>query len=173
MLTEEQKKWIDHLSDDDSINIAPFDPTAEDKFTEVRKRIQAKLGKSVEVEHHGASSMKISGQDEIDVYIPISGNRYDSMVQKLTKIFGEPRSNYALKRARFVTTVSGKHIDVFAINSETDGYTSMIKFEGYLMKHPKALDKYRILKENSAGLSTREYYRRKTEFINQILAKST
>jgi len=171
MLTEEQKKWIEHLSNDDEIKIVPFDPTAEDKFNKVKNKIQAKLGKTIIVEHHGASSLKISGQDEIDIYVPVQADRFSDTISKLKKVFGEPRSNYPLKRARFATSIKGKHIDVFLINSESDGYTSMIKFEGYLRSHPNALKEYKELKENNAGLSTREYYHRKTEFINEILAK--
>ncbi len=46
-----------------------------------------------------------------------------------------------------------------------------LKFENYLKEHPQALEEYRKLKELGDGLSTREYYRRKIEFINDILEK--
>ena len=36
MLTSEQQKWVDHLSDTDTISIVPFDQTAEEKFIFVR-----------------------------------------------------------------------------------------------------------------------------------------
>lgn len=38
MLTEQQRKWIDHLRDDDKIVIKPYDPTAPQKFEAVKKK---------------------------------------------------------------------------------------------------------------------------------------
>jgi len=39
MITQEQQKWIDHLSDEKKIIIVPFDPTAEEKFQKVKLKI--------------------------------------------------------------------------------------------------------------------------------------
>ncbi|MCR4275541.1 MAG: GrpB family protein [Candidatus Wolfebacteria bacterium] len=171
MLTLEQEKWIAHLSDENKIIIVPFDPTAEEKFQKVKQRINDSIGREVPVEHRGATSLGISGQDEIDVYIPIPSARFNSLVDPLKNIFGEPKSLYPLERARFVTEENGKHIDVFLINEEHDGWKNAVKFEEYLRSHPEALEKYRQLKEDGNGLSVREYYRRKTEFINEILSE--
>jgi len=41
----------------------------------------------------------------------------------------------------------------------------------YLKENPEALERYRKLKEEAAGVNTGEYYRRKIEFINEILSK--
>ncbi len=169
MLTPEQEKWIDHLSDTDVISIVPFDPTVEEKFRKVKTRIQHALGSDVNVEHHGASSLGISGQDEIDVYLPIEPEQFETLINNLKSLFDEPRSYYPLKRARFVTEVDGKHIDVFLINKESDDWKNMLEFEALLRENHKILKEYKNMKELGNGLSTREYYRRKLEFINQIL----
>jgi GrpB-like predicted nucleotidyltransferase (UPF0157 family) len=66
--------------------------------------------------------------------------------------------------------VQNKRIDVFVINKNDAGWIESVKFMAHLRAHPEALERYRLLKENNAGLTTREYYRRKTEFINEILA---
>mgnify|MGYP001558410204 FL=1 len=172
MLTLEQEKWIAHLSDENKISIVPFDPTAEEKFQRVKQRIQDAVGKEISVEHRGATSLGISGQDEIDVYIPIPSAKFNLLIEPLKNIFGEPRSLYSLERARFVTEEEGKHVDIFLINAEHDGWKNAIKFETYLRSHSEVLEKYQQLKENGDGLSVREYYRRKTEFINEILSKA-
>ena len=106
----------------------PFDPTAQEKFEKIKAIIQSKLGTSVMVEHHGATSLGISGQDEIDIYLPVSPHAFNESVVLLTGLFGEPRSNYALQRARFVTSEAGKHIDVFVINKEHPTWLDGIKF---------------------------------------------
>lgn len=169
MLTEQQRKWIDHLRNDDKIVIKPYDETAPQKFEAVKAKIQNYLSENVDVRHCGATSLGISGQDEIDVYIPVSPDKFNSLIPSLTNLFGEPRSNYPLERVRFVTIERDKHVDVFLINEESDGWLNSVRFETYLKTHPNALDAYRKLKEEGKGLSTREYYRRKIEFINGIL----
>ena len=113
--------------------------------------------------------MGISGQDEIDIYLPVSPGDFDKLLTPLKKLFGEPRSLYPLERARFVTFEEAKHIDVFLINKECAGWKDSVRFESYLKTHPKTLEKYRLLKEKGNGLSTREYYRRKINFINKVL----
>jgi GrpB-like predicted nucleotidyltransferase (UPF0157 family) len=171
MLSPQQKLWINHLNDTDKIRIIPFDPTCEEKFSRVKSLIQNILGPDQPVHHLGASSLGISGQDEIDVYIPVPPIRFDAAIVFITNLFGKPKSNYPLKRARFATTVDTKHIDVFVINQDDAGWKDGLKFHSYLLSNPWALDEYRQLKEKSAGLSTREYYRKKIKFINQIISK--
>ena len=169
MIKESQEKWLAHLSNDDKIKILPFDPSCQEKFEKIKKIVQSKLGEATRVEHHGASSLGISGQDEIDVYIPVSPSSFDGFVSLLTKLFGEPRSHYPLQRVRFVTSDAGKHIDIFLINEESSDWLDSVKFENYLRSNPETLEEYRKLKESSDGLGTREYYRKKIEFINKIL----
>jgi len=172
MLTIDQQKWIDHLSDTDTVVIVPFDTTAEEKFLTIKKRIHSSLGVDIRVEHHGATSLGISGQDEIDVYIPVVPDKFDALMASLDGLFGKPASMYPRQRARFVTSVDDKHIDVFLINENSSDWRNCVKFESYLKNHSTDLETYRKLKESGNTLSTREYYRIKTEFINEILAKS-
>lgn len=173
MLTAEQEKWIAHLSDEKRISIFPLDPSAEEKFQAIKDKIQSVFGKNFPVEHHGATKLGISGQDEIDVYIPMPVSLFSLYVDNLTEIFGEPGSLYPLERARFAAEVDGKHIDVFLINEESDGWKNSLIFEEYLLTHPESLEEYRVLKENGNGLSVREYYQKKIEFINEILDKAS
>lgn len=45
MLTTDQQKWIDHLSNEDLIVIKPYDPTCNEKFEKIKKKIQKKWEK--------------------------------------------------------------------------------------------------------------------------------
>ena len=171
MLSQKQEGWINHLSDESKVLKVSFDPTSQAKFEKVKSAIQSKLGEKIRVEHHGASSLGISGQDEIDIYIPVPPKSFDGLLVPLAALFGKPRSHYPLERARFVTSEGGKHIDVFLINEEGESWLNSLKFENYLRTHPETLEEYRILKESGNGFSTREYYRRKIEFINAVLER--
>ncbi len=170
MLTPEQEKWLDHLSNTDKIRILPFDATAEKKFEKVKRKIQAVIGDEYAIEHHGATSLGISGQDEIDIYIPVSPEKFDLLIEMLQQPFGKSRSFYPQKRAHFVTNEDGKHIDIFPINQESDDWKNMIRFKKILKENSKQLEEYRKLKESGNGLSIREYYRQKLIFINNILS---
>src|SRR3989338_5419265 len=163
MLSQKQKEWVDHLSNDSKVKIVPFDPSSREKFEKIKIIIQSKLGKETKVEHRGASSFGISGQDEIDVYIPVPPSLFNNYVFPLTELFGKPRSSYPLERARFVASESGKHADIFLVNKESESYLDGLKFENYLRTHPEILEEYRLLKESGNGISTRDYYRRKIE----------
>ncbi len=171
MLTPEQETWISHLSATDTITVLPFDPTADATFQKIKQLIQSSFG-AITVLHLGASSLGISGQDEIDVYIPVVPDQFDAFIPRLQELFGKPRSLYALERARFVTSVNRKHIDIFLINQESTAWQNSVTFTTYLRSNPDVLDAYRQLKEDGNGLSVRDYYRRKIEFINAILEKT-
>lgn len=170
MLTQEQQKWIENLSDTDQIIIIPFDTTAQEKFEKVKEIIISNLGESTPFIHSGSTSLGISGQDEIDTYIPINVKLFDEYIEKLTKLFGVPRKVYEGNRAHFITHEDGKKIDLYLVNKDTKNWTDSIKFMNYLKTHPEKLEEYRLLKESGNGLSVRQYYRKKLEFINHVIS---
>ncbi len=171
MFTPEQEKWLAHLSDQDQVRIFPLDPTAAEKFEAVKAKIQSVLGPETVVVHRGATSLGISGQDEIDVYVPVPESAFNRLLEPLTAAFGRPRSHYPLERARFVLIEAGKHVDIFLINEASQGWINGNLFDHYLRSHPEALEQYRLLKEAGDGLSTQAYYRQKMTFFNEVLLK--
>ena len=172
MLTPEQENWLAHLNNSDSIKIYPVDPKASEKFEKIKKQIQAVLGKNINVIHKGATSLGISGQGELDVYIPIIPEGFDARVNSVEKIFGKPRSLYPLDRARFVAYIDGTKVELFVINEKGKSWLDSCNFEKYLRENPEVLEVYEKLKEECQGLSTQIYYRKKIEFINDILSRT-
>lgn len=168
MLTDADKKWLDHLSDTDQIKIVPFDPTAEEKFQIIKAKIK-KVLPELELLHHGASSFGISGQDEIDTYLPVEESRFEEYTEKLIKIFGQYKKLYPKDRVHFIDNELGKRIDIYLMNKTGASWPKNSKIDSYLRTNPDALEEYRKLKEAGNGLSVREYYTRKTEFFNRIL----
>jgi hypothetical protein len=100
MLTPEQEKWIAHLSDESKVRIVPFDPSAEEKFKRVRQKLRDALGTDLPVLHRGATSLGISGQDEIDIYIPMPPARFDALVEQLRGILGEPQESIPARESQ-------------------------------------------------------------------------
>jgi GrpB-like predicted nucleotidyltransferase (UPF0157 family) len=147
MISKEQEIWLAHLNDNDSIKIYPADPKAGEKFEKIKKQIQSLLGDGIEVIHKGATSLGISGQGELDIYIPVLDKNFNIIVDSVKKIFGNPRSLYILERARFVTLVDNTKAEIFVINEKCDGWLSSCKFEKCLKEDPKILQAYKKLKE--------------------------
>lgn len=171
MLTEDQERWIKALgSKTNKIKIVPYDPKTKEVFEKIKKEIRTVLGE-IEVHHHGATGLGISGQGEIDCYVPVPKNSFDGYVEKMARYFGPAGSNYPLRRARFVKYIDGIKIEIFIINEKHFDWINCLKFENYLKSHTEAFEAYKKLKEDCEGLSVAEYYRRKTEFINDILEK--
>jgi len=166
MLTQEQEKWVSHLSDTKKVSVVTFDPTCEEKFLIIKNELQKLLGNSQAIEHRGASALKISGQDEIDVYVPVSPEEYGATVEIIKSKYGESNSNYSLKRTHFITEIEGKHVDIFVVNKNDSDWIDSELFYNYLLTHPDILGNYKKLKENASGKSLREYYKGKIEFIN-------
>ena len=106
----------------------------------------------------------------MDVYIPVGKEKFDQVVGRVMEIFGNPKSNYPLQRARFVTSVQDKHVDVFVINEEDSSWKDSEIFYEFLLTHPDKLQDYRQLKERFMGKSIKAYYTAKIEFINEVVS---
>ncbi|MDQ5957993.1 MAG: hypothetical protein QG665_334 [Patescibacteria group bacterium] len=170
MLTPEQEQWLDSLSDR-LVTIVPYDPQSEELFKIVKEKIVAVLGNEVKVEHSGSTLFHMPGQDEIDVAIVADKEMFSQYIEKLEPVFGPVRSLYP-DRARFEVKEQGKKIDLKLVDRHHPNYIEGKLLDDYIMSHPEALERYRILKEESDGLTNKEYYRRKLLFNNDILAKA-
>lgn len=171
MLTPDQEKWINHLSATDKIKIIPYNPKTKEVFEKVKKEIREVLG-AIEVAHRGATGFGISGQGEIDCYIPVAENKFNRYLETMLAYFGKARSIYPLRRAAFVKYIKEIKIEIFLINEKSNDWINGVKFENYLKTHREVLEEYKKLKENSDGLSVQDYYRRKIEFTNDILSRN-
>lgn len=173
MITQEQEKWLSHLSDTNKVDIAPFDPKSNEKFEEIKKQIQSVLGNKTRVLHRGASGLGISGQPEIDIYIPVLPEKFDRTVLEMEKIFNKkPYSIYPLERTKFILFKGQTKLEIMVVNKLNKSWIDNETFYQYLKRHPEALEQYRKLKEDGRGLSNQSYYRKKIEFINNILDKA-
>jgi len=168
MLTPEQEKWVGHLNTTGRVEIFPYDEKTPEKFEQIKSQIQSVIG-NVEVLHRGASSLGISGQKEIDVYIPITAEQIVEYTPKMEAVFGKPHSVYPNERTKFFAIIDGTKIEIMLTNKDHPSWINGERFMNCLKENPEALERYRKLKEECAGLNNQQYYRRKIEFINEIL----
>lgn len=172
MLTEADINWLKRLSNSNKVKIVPYNPKVKKVFEKQKKEILDILGTSVQVLHLGATSMGISGQGEIDLAISVSLDRFGEFIEKLKKVYGEPASFSPNNRVRFNHKIDDINIEIVIVNQNSEGWRKNLAFDKYLKTHPEELESYRKLKEDSNGMGIKEYYRRKMEFINNILAKA-
>jgi GrpB-like predicted nucleotidyltransferase (UPF0157 family) len=172
MLTKADINWLEHLSNSRRIKIVPYDPDVQNIFNAQRNEILNILGQQTIVLHGGSSGLGISGQDEIDIFIPVSRALFDKTVKKLTVAYGLPGSYYAQERVRFNRYVKRKKIEVFVVNKSSVRWKRSVAFENYLRTHSVALKAYNKLKEEANGKGVKDYYRLKLEFANEVIAKA-
>lgn len=173
MLTKADIKWLSRLSNSTKVRIIPYNPKVKKIFAKQKKEILDILGQDVEVLHLGATGFGISGQGEIDLVIPVSLNRFGEFIDKLEKKYGDRRSFVPNNRVRFNHQHGDINVEIILVNRDSEGWKRNMAFEDYLKSHPETLDEYRKLKEESNGMGLREYYRKKIEFINDILEKAS
>jgi GrpB-like predicted nucleotidyltransferase (UPF0157 family) len=169
MITPDQQKWLDHLNSEGIVHIFPYDDQAPQKFEEVKSRVQKVIGTEYQILHRGASALQISGQREIDVYIPVDQILMEKLAKQMEEVFGKPKSIYPLERIKWLLKVGDTNVEVMIVNKDSESWINNERFFNHLKMNPKDLERYRILKEEGNDKQTKEYYRKKIEFINEIL----
>ncbi len=172
MLSADDIEWIGRLPKSAVIKVFPHNPESVRLFEEEKQKIKNNLaGFPVTVMHGGASDLGISGQAEIDIFVPVPPPLLDTTVQKFTEIYGPSESISVSKRVRFNSEREGVRLEIIVVNEESDGWKKNVTVHAYLKNNSQALAAYQLLKETSNGSPAPEYYRRKIEFINDILGK--
>ena len=169
MLTLEQQEFVNRRPDA-NIKIIQFDPTSDEKFEEIKREIQSILG-NVEVLHRGSSGLGIAGQAEIDVYIPTFAEEIPRLTMQMKEVFGEPKSIRVDERTKFIKFIDKTMIEIILVNKLCKSWIEGELFFDYLEKNKDFKNKYEELKAVGQDLSIKEYYRRKFEFMNEIVNK--
>lgn len=168
MLTKADIKWLSKLSASKKVKIIPYNPKIKEIFEKQKKELLNILGQDIEILHKGATGLSISGQGEIDLFIPLSLGRFEEIIEKLNKVYGSPKSINLNNRVRFNHKIEDTEIEIIVVNKNSEGWRRNVAFENYLKSNSEALEQYKKLKEDSNGLSIREYYTKKIEFINEV-----
>ena len=170
MITPEQQNFVDKRSDN-NIEVIPFDPKSNEKFEEIKKQVRSIIG-DIEVLHRGSTGLGIGGQHEIDVFIPVSADEIPELAAKIESVWGKPKSIYPDERTKFIRYIDGTMIEVVLANKSAKSWVDGEIFFKYLVENEDTRDEYERLKEIGKELSIKEYYKRKFEFMNEILDKN-
>lgn len=168
MLSWDEEDYLNKVLDNKVVVIKPFDF----RITKIAENIVHRIHLVVpelEVRHMGASALKISGQNDIDIYIFCEENKFGNYLSKIEKIFGEKISEISLTKWQF--NVDGYEVEMYLTDPNLPTMKKQIDVFEVLKNDQKLRKEYEKLKENLNGKPFKEYQRRKYEFYHRILDK--
>jgi len=165
MLTEGQKNYLNNLSNERSeglITITPYNPKTDLIAEKVVKQIKEILPES-DIRYMGASALKISGQNDVDIYIISTNDLKETYLSKLSVKFGNQ-----IKR-KWQWFDDGIEVSVYVSDPSDAKFQEQLRIFDILKHTPEILKKYEVLKESMNNRSYKEYQIAKYEFYNKVL----
>ena len=162
------KGWFDKFSTTEKVKILPPNPRLNELGEEFLDFLTHLLGKDIEIERRGASTLGISGKGEMDIYVRVFPEQFSRCLKILKEKYGKPGGVEEL-RARFNSIYKGIEVEIILIHKDHPDEIEGRKFFNYLKTHPEALKEYERVKKKYAQVSEREYYLQKDKFIKKIL----
>ena len=166
MLTENQNKYLAKLSSErasKAIIIKPYDSILADIAEKVIIKIKREIP-DIDVRFMGASALKISGQNDIDIYIMCKNDELKEIyLSKLKLIFGEQIKN------KWHWYENEIEISVYLSNPENQNMKEQLEIFDILNTSPELLKEYELLKSSLNGKPYNEYQTAKYKFYNRVL----
>lgn len=167
MLTENEEKYLKTIPEDKMANVRSFDPKVRVVGNKIVQNINNKIPE-LEVLFMGASALGIAGQNDIDLNILSTPNKYKNYLPPLIQMFGKPaKTNPNLVKWEFIK--DGFEVELYLTDKDSPELQRQIKTFNILKNNQALAKEYEDIKLRSNGLSFREYMRRKFEFFNKIL----
>lgn len=166
MLLPGQKDYIFKLSPERArakVSIKPWDSRIPAVAEKIIKKIKDKIP-DADIRFMGASALKISGQNDIDIYVLCSNKDRDIYTEKLKEIFGEKTKE---KKWKFLE--SRFEVSIYINNPEDQKQKEQIEIFEIFKNNLKILKKYEELKLSMNGKTYKEYQIAKYEFYNKVL----
>lgn len=167
MLTDEQKKYLQTIPEDQKVWVEPWSATTSQIAGEIMQKARQAVP-NLEILFMGASALKIPGQNDIDIYMISPAQAFERYMPKLKDIFGRP-AKVSSTSIKWEMRVEGYDIELYLTDPSTSQMQQQIRIYELLRDNSELLEEYRQIKESANGLSMREYQRRKYEFYNKIL----
>lgn len=165
MLTQSQKKYMEKIPEHAKAHIKPWDEKAAEFARNIVMQLEKDTG--LEVFWSGSLALGIPGENDVDLTIFAEPKDFDLYLPHIISILGEP--TYKLDEKILWRIIKDGHkIDATLASKDLEGVQDDIFFFESIKNNKKLFQEYTSLKEE--GLSAREYYKRKNEFYNRIMA---
>ena len=111
----------------------------------------------------GASALKISGQNDVDIYVITPNGTRENYLSKLSAKFGEQTKD------KWQWHDEDIEVSVYLSDPEDFKSKEQLNIFEIFSNRPEIAKEYETLKESMSGKSYREYQIAKYEFYNRIL----
>lgn len=166
MLLQGQKDYLAKLPlerAESIVSVKPWDsrviPVAENIIGVIKEKIP-----DADIRFMGASALRISGQNDIDIYVLCSDENKENYTEKLKELFGEKAKE---KKWKFFQ--DGFEVSVYINNPEDQKQKEQIEVFEIFKNNPQILKEYEELKLSMNGKTYKEYQIAKYEFYNKVL----
>lgn len=166
-LTMSQKKYFEYL-DPLKAKRRVMIHRYRNEISQIAKKIIKKIHSAIpraDVRFIGASALKISGQNDIDIWVLVSPPNRTAYISKLKSVFGDP----VKKGRKWKWEERGYEVAVNVVNPENRIRKKELKIFEILKNNPGTLKAYERLKTSLNGKTYKEYQTRKMWFLNEIL----
>lgn len=167
MLTDDEIDYLNKIPINKKALIYPFNSKITSIADDIADSI-IQIYPDLEVRHMGASALKISGQNDIDIYAFSDPKDFKKYLPGLVKIFGKPVHKY---KTFCEWKFKKDGIDVEFYLSEKNSKTMQRQIEVFetLKNNQNLLREYESLKLSMNGKSFKEYQKKKYKFYHKIL----
>ena len=170
MLTEDQEKYLETIPEDKGVIVQDFNLAAKKTAREITDRIKA-AGIKSEVWNISSSELEIAGQNDIDINVLSSPDKYRGELPILEKLFGKPKQTEKLPM-KWEFEQGGFDIELHLTDATTPTFQEHLRVFTELKYNPELRHRYEEIKRSCSGKSFREYMCKKYEFFNEILESS-
>lgn len=167
MLSKDEVDYLNKIPGDKKVFTHPFNPQATitaERIIELIKNMYPAL----EVKHMGASALKISGQNDLDIYAFSNPIDFDRYLPGLIKILGKPLHVHDTF-IEWGFSKNGFNVQFYLTQKDSPTMQKQIEVFETLKNDPKLLKDYENLKNSLNGKSFKEYQESKYRFYNRIL----
>jgi len=165
MLTEGQINYLSKLDLERAnapVFISAYNPKTEVIAENVINKIKKILPGS-DIQYMGASALKISGQNDVDIYIITPNEIKREYFSKLNSLFGEQIKN------KWQWNEKGVEVSVYLSDPEDKKFQEQLDIFNLFKSNPDVLEEYEALKNSLNGKTYKEYQTGKYEFYNRVL----
>jgi hypothetical protein len=167
MLTEGQIKYLSTIPDDKRMVVKPFNPKGFEIADEVISSIQS-AEPGLEVLLLGSLSLKISGQEDIDISAFCKKDDQVNHIDSFKKLFGEP-TRIGKNSTAWDFEKEGFSVSVWLTDPTAQTTIDQVKVFNILKNDSALRDKYQKIKEEAQDLPYKQYQIKKYEFYNRII----
>lgn len=167
MLTENQKRYLSKISDDQMVAVAPWDARGLEIAKKIINEIKT-VAPDNEVIFIGSLPLRIAGQKDIDLSVLSPAKDFPIHQPKLEAAFGKP-DKLGVTSIGWHFVREGFDVGIYLTDPKTSSVQEQIDIFNLLKNNPALLKEYEQIKLSAAHKSYKEYQIAKYEFYNRVL----